>query len=134
MRWVGRNNMTSTHGEMVGGVSDVVERVRVVADDVAVGQGVVHDVVGVHVPQITGRGVPGINWNRAGQGNASSAAGQGRLTASAALRGSGPRVLVVDRGRGRGHRQRVRAVVDLVPVIAQRRTGARLHFDVRHVG
>lgn len=127
--------MMSTHGEMVVGVSDVVERVRVVADDGAVGQRVVHDVVWVHVAQVTGcRGVPGVDWNGAGQGNAASAAGKGRLTAAAALRGSGPRVLVVDRGRGRGNRQRVRAVVDLIPVVAQRRPGARLHFDVRHVG
>jgi len=93
MPGVGSNNMMSTHGEMVVGISDVVERVRVVADDGAVGQRVVHGVVGVHVPQITGgRGVPGVDWNGAGQGNAAPAAGQGRLTAAAALRGSGPRV------------------------------------------
>lgn len=43
---VGRNNiMSGTHGEMVGGVSDVVERVGVIANDGAVGQRVVHDVV-----------------------------------------------------------------------------------------
>jgi len=135
MSGVGRYNMVSTHGEMVVGVSDIVERVRVVAYGCFVGQRVVHDVVGVHVPQITGgRGVPRVDWNRAGQGNASSAAGKGRLTAAAALWGSGPWVLVVDRGHGRGNRQRVRAVVNLVPVVAQRRSGARLHFDVRHVG
>lgn len=121
MSGVGRNNMMSTHGEMVGGVSDVVEGVRIVAENGAVGQRMVHDVVGVHVPQITGgRGVTGVDWNWAGQGNAASTAGKGCLTTAAALRGSGTWVLVVDRGRGRGHCQRVRPIVDLVPVVAQR--------------
>jgi len=102
---------------MVVGVSDVVERVRVIADDGTVGQRVVHDVVLVSVSQITaGRGVSGIYWDGAGQGYS---AGQGCLAAAAALRGGGPRVLVVYRGRGRGNRQRVRTVVDLVPVVAQ---------------
>jgi len=118
---------------MVVCVSDVVERVRVIADDGAVGQRVVHDVrVLVQVPQVTGcSGVSGIDRYGAGQ---RYAAGQGRLTtAAAALRGGGSRMLVVYCGRSRGNRHRVRAVVDLVPVIAQRRSGARLHFDVRHV-
>lgn len=117
---------------MVVGVSDVVERVRVIADDGTIGQWVVHDVVLVRVSQVTaGRGVSGIYWDGSGQGYA---AGQGSLAASAAaLWGGGSWVLVVYRGRGRGNRQRVRAVVDLVPVVAQRRSGARLHFDVRHV-
>jgi len=88
----------------------------------------------VQVSQIAGgRGVSGIDWNWTGQGNAASATGQGGLAAAAALRGSGPRLLVVDRGRGCRHGHRVRAVVDLVAVVAQRRPGARLHFDVRHV-
>jgi len=120
---------------MVGGVSNVVERVRVIADDGAVGQRVVHDVVWVQVAKITGgSGVSGIDWNRAGQGDATSSAGQGCLAAAAALRGSGAQMLVVDRGCGCGHGHRVRAVADLVPIVAQRRPGARLHFDVRHVG
>jgi len=118
---------------MVVGVSDVVERVRVIADDGTVGQRVVHDVVLVRVSQVTaGRGVSGIYWDGTGQGYAT---GQGSLAAAAAaLRGGGPRVLVVYRGRGRGNSQRVRTVVDLIPVVAQRRPCACLHFDVRHVG
>lgn len=73
--------------------------------------------------QVTDRGgVVRVDRDRAGQ----------RYPA-AGLRRVGPQ-LVIERG-GDGHRVRAaRApVVQLVPVIAQRRPRARFHFDIRHV-
>lgn len=130
--------MRCTHGVRVVVahvvVSDVVERVRVVVDRRAVGQRMVHDVV--LVSQVTGgRGVPRVHRHRARQRYAAAAPGERRLAAAADALRRGRPPLVVQRG-GDGHRVRAAAraaVVDLVPVVAQRRPRARLHLDVRHV-
>lgn len=121
----------STHGVVV---SDVVEWVRVVVDG-AVGQGMVHGVVLVSEIVDGGRGVTRVHRDRTGQWYA-AAPSKRCLTAAAAtaLRGGRPLQLIVHR---RVDGQRVRgsgaSVVYLVPVVAQRRPGARFHFDVRHV-
>lgn len=102
-------------------VSNVGHRVRVIADNAAVGQRMVqHDVL--LMSQVTGRGgVSGVHGYRAGQGYAPGQ--RGLAAGTAALRGRGPWP-VVHGGRD-GHRVRsvscARAtVVDFVPVVAQR--------------
>lgn len=116
-------------------VSDVVEWVRVIVDG-AVGQRVVHGVVLVSEIVDGGRGVTRVHRDRAGQGYA-AAAGKGCLkaAAAAALRGGRALHLIVDDRCVDGQRVRAAgtAVVDLVPVVAQGRPGARFHLNVRHV-
>lgn len=84
--------------------------------------------------QITDRsGVTRVHRHGTGQRYSTATARKGRLASgSAALRrGGSPRI--VHRGRN-GHRVWRSAVIDFVPIIAQRRSGARFHFYVRDVG